>query len=208
MGTYNRLSKADKQRVARARLREPPLTCPQCSTKVVVGQLAAHIRERCPGKPEPTSASRWITRREMERLGIDAVTADRWIASGRIRSKPGDEDDRYLLRDVDLVATLAEVGPVTVGKAVQKTQRKAVRKTVRKTLKQDRDRGRPKAMANDALDPAVAKRLRALTDAIGVNRTARRIDIPADTLRRALAGDSLRRGTRALIASEIAKVAK
>lgn len=205
MGTYNRLSKAEKQRVARARLSEPPLACPQCATKVPVGQLAAHIRERCPGKPEPTSASRWITRREMERLGVDTVTADRWIASGRIRSRPGDEGDRFLLRDVDLLVSLAEVGPANPS---SKATRKAARKAPTKTLTTTRRRAHARRMANDTLSPEVAKRLRALTEAIGVERASRRFDIPAGTLRRALAGESLRRGTRTLIETEIAKVGK
>lgn len=61
-------------------------------------------------------------------------------------------------------------------------------------------------MANDALRPDVAARLREITERIGIEPASRRFDIPSGTIRRALDGGALRRGTRALIEAEIAKV--
>ena len=190
-------------RVSLGRVSEPPLVCPQCGTKTPVGQLSAHIRERCPGKPEPTRASRWVDRGFLERMDVDAATADRWVAAGKLRTRDG---GLYLLRDVDLLVTLAAVGPM---QATSQTTYKATSKATTKTLTTRRRRARNRRVANDSLRPEVAKRLRAFADeAGGVDSVARRIDVPAATLRRALAGGALRRGTRALIESEIAKAEK
>lgn len=197
MGDYNALSRTDKLRRAYARLAEAPIACEVCGTRVPVGQLTDHVRERCPGPPEVTTASRWVSWRDIVRRGIPKHTVSRWVGSGRLRYQGDEGERRYLLRDVDrLVANRERARALRVSEP-PKRKRKPDSLTNAAPLR------RPKRMA-DHLPVATARRLRAYAERVGSIRAAgRELRIPADTLGRALRGENIRKGTRVLIEAQL-----
>lgn len=99
---FNRLTVAAKQRRHQERMREPPVSCPDCETETTAGDLVSHLG-RCEGPREPHPKSRWVTWREALELGAPRQSMSRWIRRGRVRMRTVPIPQRqYLLRDIAL----------------------------------------------------------------------------------------------------------
>lgn len=187
MSDYNSLSATEKLRRAHAALVEPPLHCEVCGCAVQVGQLADHVAKRCPGPPAPGVSSRWITLAEVIRLGVPERTLFHWVHAGRIRSSGRAGRTRYLLRDIDRALAQRYRQQLRAGNALTKRRRK--RHVTRMAKK---------------LPAQTAKRLRSFADRAGsIAAAGRELNIPADTLTRALRGNPVRDGTRVLIEAQL-----
>jgi len=97
---------AEKRALDLARVHEPPVSCPDCNTKVLPVDLLPHMDQRCPGLPEPGPSSRWLNYRQAIDFGVRPRTLDRWTRNGQIRSRGGRGERQYLERD--LVVRIAQ----------------------------------------------------------------------------------------------------
>ena len=185
--SYHRLSAQAKRAFARDWAREPAVTCPACEAQTTPGDLPAHLEARCPGPREPHPKSRWIPWREARSLGVPKPTLSRWVGSGRVRVRGEPGEREYLLRDI-----------------ARGWFRKRNRTPIGLTSGESHDpSGR---MKGEPLDDRTIQRLQDLANrAGGVEPLSRRIDVPTPTLRRAIAGAGVRKGTRMLIQAGIRK---
>jgi hypothetical protein len=203
---YHLLSAADKEAEAVGRMREPPIVCPHCETKVMAADLLAHVAERCAGRPDPHPLSRWITWRQAEALGVSRVALHRWALAGRVRATWDGRRRLYLQRDVAAAAAQKS----TPGRVPAQASVRCDRETTNKHQPNGWTKGRRRdhrRFMDQPLNPNVRKRLDSIAkDLGGVAATSRRLDIPERTLRKALRGDNLRKGTRVLIETQLGQV--
>ena len=107
---YHQLSNAEKQAHARTAMREPAVVCSKCEVQTTVADLLRHA-DGCPGPREPHPLSRWVTWREVLRMGVSGATLSDWVRTRRLRVRtmqspterrgPGRPPKRvYLARDV------------------------------------------------------------------------------------------------------------
>ena len=192
-GKYRELSAPEKRAEALKRIREPGVVCPVCEAKCDAADLVAHVEQRCTGPREPHEHARWITTAEALELGASRRTLYRWAEANRLRTRLVRGERQYLLRDV--ARRLAEL---RADCATDDTPTK--RRTKRRTnLPRRRRRDRKQGMSAP-LESTVIEQLQAYAQELGgFAACGRRMDIPEKTLRRAAGGESLRRGTRALI---------
>lgn len=187
---YRRLSVREKE--ARNRQHEPPTRCPVCEMGVQPDDLLAHLAGRCQGRPQPHLRSRWVTYREALKLGVSRSTLMRWANDGRVRKTGEIGNRRYLLRDL--------IKCISVRKAAPR------RGSADKQLTKPR-RNEPSLRMGQPIETELAKRLRAYAEQVGGFAAAgRKLDIPCDTLRRAAAGEKVRRGTMVLIDRQITEL--
>lgn len=96
-------------------VREPAVACPGCGTRIMPVDLLAHLRDRCPGPPEPVAGSQWATwgeAVEMVKLaGVSEMALSRWVRRGEVRYRGARGDREYLLRDLVLKVAAAMVRP-------------------------------------------------------------------------------------------------
>jgi hypothetical protein len=97
--SYHRMSLAEKQAYALARMREPAIACPHCDTQTTAADLLEHVATRCQGPREPGPSSKWITWREARAI-VPRATLARWIKAGKVRVRGELHSRRYLLRDL------------------------------------------------------------------------------------------------------------
>jgi hypothetical protein len=190
---YHKMSVADKER--HNRQHAPPTRCPHCDVAVQADDLVAHVTTRCPGKPELHPRSRWVNHRQALKMGVSRSELHRLLERDKIRVKGETGSRRYLL--VDLAKHIAIRG--------QRRERRRT-KTGSKALTMRRKARQILSMPKD-------KDLKALISAFvetagSFNAASRKLDVPADTLRRAASGASIRKGTQVLIETQLAKVAK
>jgi hypothetical protein len=188
--SYQRMTVGEKQRYHRDSMREPPMRCPVCDAAVQPEGLLQHQAERCPGKPAPHPRGKWVTFREALQLGANRGRLSRWVERGRVRVDGQRGGRRYLLRDVASQVAAARLRNGNRGiKALT---------NVRGT---DRLHGMAQPLTED-----VRTRLRAMAESAGgADALSRKIDIPGDTLRRAMGGAAVRKGTRVLIETQMEK---
>jgi hypothetical protein len=187
---YQRLSAAEKGQYHRDKMREPPMRCPACETSVQPEDMQAH-QQRCQGRPAPHARSKWVTFQEALQLGAERKTLSRWVERGRVRIQGAKGQRRYLARDI-------------AGQLASGRWRSANRGSNVLT------KGRATYQSSGMVEPIsedVRTRLRALADSMGsAEAVARKMDISADTLRKAMAGTRVRRGTRVLIETQMEKI--
>jgi hypothetical protein len=182
---YTRMGARGKREYARDLLREPPVTCPDCEVQTTPIDLPAHRAKRCPGRRDPPPGARWIPWRETRWVGVPERTLRRRIQRGQVRYREKSDGTReYLLRDL-------------------------VRVDCQKGNRQPN--GLTNERQNDPrwgmkLDSETIHKLRAMaTEAGGVEPLSRRLNVPTVTLKRAIAGAMVRRGTVALIEDGLRK---
>lgn len=190
---YNRLSVAEKE--ARNRLHGRPRRCPVCEMGVQPGDILAHA-SRCEGPPALHPQDRWVGWSEARRLGAGASTLHRWVAAGRVRISGEEGSRRYLLGDLEIC--LLTIRLHSRDGSADKTDRKTLTKRARKD---------PRLRMGTPIETELSERLAAFVESVGGFAAAgRKLDIPSDTLRRAAAGEKVRRGTKVLIDRQIADV--
>ena len=99
---YHKASLAEKQSIARGKLREPAVTCPHCEAKTTVDDLLQHVADRCEGHKPPHPLSRWVALQEALALGVPRGTLHRWCQQGRVRVDTSQEFLRFCKRDLVL----------------------------------------------------------------------------------------------------------
>jgi hypothetical protein len=183
--SYTSLSTAEKRRYHLDRMREPPLRCPICDAAVQADDLLAHARERCAGKLDPHPRSEWATWAEALACGVSGSLLHYWVAQGHVRVTGDDGARRYLLRDIVVLV---------VARDFKKSKRG------RNRLTNIPRNHHAIGMGNHQIDESMRGRLRGLADHLGgIEALARKMDIPARTLRSAIRGGSIRQGTMVLI---------
>ena len=99
MARYHELSIAEKQAHALANVREQPVACPSCDTKLMPSDLISHL-DRCGGH-EPGPRDKWITHSQALALGVKRQTLSYWVKTKWVRTNNAGRGDRqYLERDL------------------------------------------------------------------------------------------------------------
>lgn len=105
---YHLLTAAEKQATTRANIREQALRCPACDVATTATDLIAHVRQRCPGRPEPHAHAAWVSIPQAIALGVPESIMQRIVSSRVVRTRGETGRREYLLRDVAFeVARLA-----------------------------------------------------------------------------------------------------
>lgn len=110
---YHKLPAADKRKVARDRIREPPVRCPGCGMGIQPDDLPRHVEERCEGRGEVPQQARWVTWAEALEMGVPRKTLHRWIRAGRVRSYGQPRKRKYLMRDISIQIAKRKIISVT-----------------------------------------------------------------------------------------------
>lgn len=187
---YHKLSAADKRARTRTAARPNPTRCPACEAAVQPRDLLGHL-ERCPGPAEPHPADDRVTFAQAVAMGAPRSSLSRWDRDGLVRTSGEPGEKRYLLRD------LAKVLAARSRQSRERNQR---------PMRQRINRG---GTMNEPIGDEVSKRLQAMADEVGgVEPLSRRLDLPPRTLRNALSGAKMRRGTRVLIEMQLAQAGR
>lgn len=197
-GEYHLLSAAEKRRFAIDRIREPDIACPHCGTRTLVKDLVAHIAERCPGQAPVHGRAAWVPWHQALALGVKRHTMSRWVRSGRVRCRGTRGRREYLLRDI--VSAIAMRRRTVRPNA---TRSNDPPKAPEKRLTKSRGKRHTLGMA-DPLQPQLMRRLKRFAEKKGgYEPTSRALDISATTIKRALTGGTVRRGTASLIEMQL-----
>ena len=188
------------QKHERTRIDELPDRCPDCHLAVMPTDEESHA-ERCEGRPAPGPRSRWLRLKEAVAMGLPERAVLKQAEAGKIRTRGERGQKRYLKRDIHKHKA-NKIRRTRLAEAKRKAM--PIAKPIAKQLTAQRSSVQRRAMAK-AKDLA-AKLSEFIANEGGYTPASRRLDVPVGSLRRAANGETIRKGTKVLIETQLAKV--